>query len=802
VTRARSSAPAVLLAFAALLGGRTSARAATPPAIFGRVETSEGIPLAGVEVSSPAFAARATSDSEGRYAIASLESGTYELVLTLGDHAAVEPAVVVEQGRTTEVVTRVDWEVVFGEVLTVRAASRYAQRLVEAPAAVTSVPHEEIVRRSGHGSVPKLLAGSASAELSQAGLFDFTVNTRGFNGSTNRRVLTLLDGRDPSQPVFSGSQEWAALAFGLEELDSVHGPGAALYGAGAYNGVIDLRSRPVRAALGGQLRLALGELDTRRAEARWAGGSETFGWVRANAGYQESRDFLRSRVGGAEYGGSVLPAEVIAPPQDEVTLWAGALRYDRDLSPGLALVAEAGTGSLEGTAIVTGVGRLQREEVERPWARLALGSSSWNLLANYTGRDSDAEVSLSSGAPIYLDSYRAAVEGQANTTFQDGRGRAIGGLSWTRLDVDSAGPSGRQTIFAAPVASEHEAVFGQVEYDLGSRLLGVVSLRWDESDLHDARWSPRAALVYALGANQSLRLSYSEAFLSPTLSEKNVSVPVAPPLDLSGLEAALAPLLGGVSLGLDSVPLLAVGSDALEAEEVTTWELGFTGAIGSRAFLSATAYRGELANFTTNLTPVLGTSLGQLIFPPAWQPPAGLTPQAQAAVRAALAAALPPTFLVAAAPDGSPYIPLLSFGSFGEVDTRGVEVSVGAALEDGWRVEGGVSWFDHEVASAVAENPVAPNRGEWQTALAVAWVGERLDASVDWRWSDGFDYRSGLFVGPVPAYSTVDLAASWRYDERWAIGLTVANAFDDEHYQAFGGDLLGRRALAHATFSW
>lgn len=799
----RQHAPKHLICILAALFVTSAAASAAEGTIQGRVVTAEGIGLAGVGVTSQAFPATAVSDADGRYTLA-VESGTYELVLSLGDNAAVESNVHVEGGQATEVVTTVDWQEVFGEVLTVRAASRYEQRIVEAPAAVTSVPQQEIERRSGQGQVPKLLTGAASAELSQAGLFDYNVNSRGFNGSTNRRVLTLVDGRDPSQAVFSGAEEWAGLAFGLEELEAVEmvrGPGAALYGAGAFNGVLDLRTRAARSSLGGRARLTAGDLDTVRAEARYAAGSERAGFVRVNAGYEESGDWMVSRVGGAEYGNGQLPPEIIAPPQDKVKLWSAALHYERDLVPGLGLVAEAGTGDLEGTGVVTGVGRLQRRDVQRPWARLDLGSSHWNLLAAYTGRDSDGEVQLSTGNAIYLDEERTSVEGQANTRFGDGRGRAVGGLSWMHLAVDSVDPQHHQTIFAAPVSSDHEAVFGQVEYDLGGGFLAVGSLRWDDSDLHEARWSPRGALVYALGPQQSLRLTYSEAFQSPTLSEKNVQVAVAPPLDLSPIEDALAPILGGVPLGLESVPLLAVGNPELDAEQISTWELGYTGALGRYAFLSASFYRSELSDFTTNLTPVLGTSLGQLIFPPLWQPPAALSPAAAAAVMAALHAALPPTFLLAADQNGAPYVPLLSFGSFGQVDTRGAEVNVDASVRS-LRLGAGVSWFDYDIASQAAENPLSPNRPEWQTALSVGWVADRFDVNADWRWSDGFDYRSGIFVGPVPSYSVIDLGANYCIDQRWSLGLSVANALDHEHYEAFGGDLLGRRALLFATVTW
>jgi len=696
----------------------------------------------------------------------------------------------------------------FADAITVRAASRRPQRIVEAPAAVTALGPEAIERRAPFGQVPRLFADVASVELAQGGLFDFNLNTRGFNGSTNRRMLTLIDGRDPSQPVFSGAEEWATLSFGLEDLSSaelVHGPGAALYGAGAFNGVLDLRTKAASDSRGGRLRLAGGEIDTRRVEGRYGFGGERLGHFRLSGGHQESEDFMESRVAGGEYAdaaaAAALPTEVIPPPSDTVILTSGALRWDRALSPSLLLVAEGGTGRAEGAGVVTGLGRLQRQRVQRTWGRIDLSSPRWNLLGTYTGRDSDREVSLSAGSAIFLDSYRAAVEGQVHTPFADGRGRLVGGASWTGLRVDSADDAGRQTLFLAPVSSEHRAVFGQGEYDLTGRLHAVVSARWDDSDLHDDRISPRAALLWAVGDSRSLRLTWSQAFQSSTLAEKNLRVPVAPPLDLSPLEEALAPLLGGVSLGLDAVPLLAVGSEDLDVEEVTTWEIGYQGTVGGHTFLTASAYRSRLEDFTTNLVPALGTSLGPLVDPPLWQPPAGLSPEAAAAVRAALAAALPPGFLLAMDAQGRPYVPLLSFGSFGQVDTQGVEVA-SSSLFGRWRVDASASWFDFDVESEAAVNPLSPNRATWRAAAGLSWIGERLDSRLSGRWSEGFDYRSGIFVGPVPSYQVFDLTLGYRWDDHWSLGLAVANLFDDSHYEAFGGDLLRRRTLASVAYSW
>lgn len=708
---------------------------------------------------------------------------------------ATEPAV----AENPEVAAQVPVE----DEITVRAASRHSERIVEAPAAVATLTQEEIARRGSLGQLPRLLATAPGVELAQAGLFDYNLNVRGFNGSTNRRVLTLIDGRDPSQPVFAGAQEWAAISFPLDDLASVelvYGPGAALYGAGAYNGVLDLRTKSVRESLGGRARLGLGELGLTSLEARSTFVHPRLGAFRLHGSALESRDFTRSRVESVEYHPDLLGRELIAPVREHVRISTAGLRWDHDLAPDRALTAEAGTAELSGVTVVTGLGRLQRLDVERPWARLELTSPRWSVLGSFSGRRSPAEVSLAAGSAIALDSSRSALEAQGNLPLLEGRALVVGGVSWMRQEVDSRDSSGVHTLFLDRVDSEHQAVFGQGQVDLGSRLRAVVSLRWDESDLHDSRLSPRAALVGALSENQSLRLSWGEAFQSPSLSEKYVRVAVAPPIDLSALELALAPLLGGVSLGLESVPLLAVGNAELEVEQAETVELGYTGVVGSSTFLSANVYRSELSDFTTNLIPMLGTSLGPLAPFERWRP-AGLSAEAEAALAQALAAALPPTFVLAAGSDGRPYIPLLSFGRFGRVVTEGLELGIHTARGP-WRFELGYSYFDARVQSQAPENPLAANRARHQGTGSIAGSWPRLSASLDLRWSEGFPYRSGVFVGPVESYTVLDAGVQIPLGSAWLLDVGVANVLDERYYESFGGDILERRAVARLRVNW
>jgi outer membrane receptor protein involved in Fe transport len=57
-------------------------------------------------------------------------------------------------------------------------------------------------------------------------------------------------------------------------------------------------------------------------------------------------------------------------------------------------------------------------------------------------------------------------------------------------------------------------------------------------------------------------------------------------------------------------------------------------------------------------------------------------------------------------------------------------------------------------------------------------------------------------VGLVPRYNVSDLNASYRLSKRWEVGANVSNVFDQRHYEMFGGDVLGRRALMHLAVTW
>ncbi len=351
------------------------------------------------------------------------------------------------------------------------------------------------------------------------------------------------------------------------------------------------------------------------------------------------------------------------------------------------------------------------------------------------------------------------------------------------------------------IDADYESVFGQLEYDLSARLRGVLSIRWDDSNTHAAQVSPRAALVFSPSSDHSLRASYGQGFQAPSLTDLNLQINVGQPLTaLAGLEAAFCTPYG-VACGLDAIPIKALGNPDLEIEEIEALELGYSGILHDRVFLTVDLYRNELQNFVTDLLPAFNPTLGILnpAFGP-YQAPAGV-PDAVAAILEATVRAAIPTI------SNDPVTELallkaITYTNFGEVETRGVEVGLNVRLSRTWSVELSANGFDFEVQGQLEQNPLVANAPVFQLALGVLYRAERLSASARYRHVDGFDWAAGTFAGPIPSYDLLALTAQVRASERLDVELSVANVLDEEHYQIFGGDLIGRRVLGSLVLRW
>jgi iron complex outermembrane receptor protein len=153
----------------------------------------------------------------------------------------------------------------------VTSVSKHAERLSDAPASIYVITAEEI-RRSGATRLPEALRLAPNLQVAQANANTYAISARGFNSTTANKLLVLIDGRAVYTPLFSGVF-WDAQDVPLEDVERIEvisGPGAALWGANAVNGVINVITRRSSDSQGGLAYARAGNLE-RGYGARYGG---------------------------------------------------------------------------------------------------------------------------------------------------------------------------------------------------------------------------------------------------------------------------------------------------------------------------------------------------------------------------------------------------------------------------------------------------------------------------------------------------------------------------------------------------
>jgi iron complex outermembrane receptor protein len=127
----------------------------------------------------------------------------------------------------------------------VTSVSRRPEALADAAAAIFVITRDDI-RRSGAVSLPEVLRLAPNLDVQRVNSVDYAISARGFNGfETSNKLLVLIDGRSVYSTLSSGVF-WDAQQVFLEDIERIEvisGPGGALYGSNAMNGVINIITR-------------------------------------------------------------------------------------------------------------------------------------------------------------------------------------------------------------------------------------------------------------------------------------------------------------------------------------------------------------------------------------------------------------------------------------------------------------------------------------------------------------------------------------------------------------------------------
>ena len=183
----------------------------------------------------------------------------------------------------------------------VTSVARGPQSLSDAAAAVFVITRADI-RRSGAPNLPEVLRLAPNLQIQQVDANNYAISARGFNSfETANKLLVLVDGRSIYSTLFSGVL-WDAQSLLLEDVERIEvisGPGGALYGANAVNGVINIITRTAHDTTGPAVSVGVGS-DESVLSMRIGGQTGNAAWRAYLRGFDRSESDMLTGGGAGD----------------------------------------------------------------------------------------------------------------------------------------------------------------------------------------------------------------------------------------------------------------------------------------------------------------------------------------------------------------------------------------------------------------------------------------------------------------------------------------------------------------------
>ena len=626
----------------------------------------------------------------------------------------------------------------------ITTASRKEEPLATTAAAVYVITAEDI-RRSGLTSLPEILRMAPGVQVARIDSNKWAISARGFNTRFANKMLVLIDGRSVYTPLFSGVmwEQQDLLLEDIERIEVIRGPGAAVWGANAVNGVINVVTRQAQATTGALVVLGTGNEDQGRAAVRWGGALGRGGAYRVY-----TKAFTRQPWNAAAAGGpsgdlsrdmknwqnleSGFRVDLSPSSRDEVTVHGDAYgaRFDQivdvfrpatvTMSPVLDRVSARG-GNLLGR-----------------WTRQLDGPSTVSLQAFY---DYSQRLEAAAGEVRHT----IDVEFQHRRSFAR-RHDLVWGVD---LRTSQGRVSAGETLQFSPARETDilTSVYANDEIALASgRVALTFGARAEHSRFARFEIEPSVRVSWTLRPRQAVWAAVSRAVRTPSRSERSMRGYVAASSTPDGMPYAIA----------------IVGTPDLLPETLVAYEAG---------------WRVQPANWLSLDVTAFVNRYGRLIL------------YEQAA----------PEFRVL---NGMPLltIPLVERNG-GGVGTGGVELAFTARPLDAWRVDATYTWFEGDRGGAIGEviGVMGANPEQQATLRSLVNLPHQLelDATVY--------YTGSLALAAVPAYTRADVRLGWRPAGPIELSAGAQNLFGAPHVE-FGRTfneypaLIGRSSYVKVTW--
>jgi outer membrane cobalamin receptor len=416
----------------------------------------------------------------------------------------------------------------------VSTASRYLNKITDAPASVSIVTAEEI-RLYGYRTLADVLNSVRGIAIS----YDRSYTYLGFRGLSrpgdlNTRILVLIDGHRLNDNVFDSALVGDEFPLDLDNVDRVEiirGPGAAVYGTGAFSAVISVVTKRGGDMHGLEATGSLGTLDTRRLRLAWGTAAANRVHLLVSGSIADSDG--QPRLHFPEFDAPETNAGIA---DDADGQWA-----DR-----LAMNLDAGHFSMHGVYAArlkhiptASFGSVFNDSRTRTFDERGYVDVQY---ARELGQRSDVM------ARVYWDHYRYNgwyVIGNDGDDPTINRDHAHGSWAGSEVNIShrvstrhrvTAGAEYRQNFLQEQLNYDEQPRYAlylddrrqlktwamslQDEFDVHSRLRLIAAVRYDSVPTGRARLTPKIGVIAHLSAATTAKLLFSRALRSPSVYER------------------------------------------------------------------------------------------------------------------------------------------------------------------------------------------------------------------------------------------------------------------------------------------
>jgi iron complex outermembrane receptor protein len=418
--------------------------------------------------------------------------------------------------------------------LEITSVSRRPERLSEAAASVFVITAEAI-RRSGATTLTQALRLAPNLQVAQTGASQFAISARGFNNAIGNKLLVLVDGRTIYTPFFSGVfwDQQDVLLQDIARIEVISGPGGALWGSNAVNGVINVITRSAAETTGGFVSVGAGSADW-QAAARLGGLLGERGHVRVYA--------KRTRTENTETAGGASAADGWDLQQMGFRAdWSSA----RDT---LTLQGDLHAGTSDPQRFLTlELGRREAHggNVLARWTRALGDDASVRAQAYYDRSTRDDPLLYRPQVEIFdLDLQHAWRAGGHKVVWGAGHRRAH----------DTVEPGLFFGFHPGSRTLSWTNLFVQDSIRLGESLELTLGAKLERNDYTGTERLPTVRLAWKPGSDGLLWAAASRAVRAPARLDRDISLPPEPPFLIAGGSGFVSEVVDVLELGWRAQP--------------------------------------------------------------------------------------------------------------------------------------------------------------------------------------------------------------------------------------------------------